>query len=172
MSSILRNFHPDTLFWEANPSVTTINAFNKLKKTKQSSKILWAIALLLDKNEDNPWRNLPEEEKKALIEDEFIEDSTFQWEDYQEQIDAYKAFLMTPAQRALANWENKLLEREEFIRTTSYDESTYKMLDDMQTKTINLYQNYKTIMEMIAMEQSEGVLRGGATESISEKGII
>ncbi len=63
MTSISRNWNTDENYWSLHPQMKTIKAFRELyerdkKKSKRdSSTMMWAIALLVDPHEQNPWRN-------------------------------------------------------------------------------------------------------------------
>lgn len=172
---LLKNFNPSISFWEANPVVNTVPEFislsDKLGKRK-SSHIMWAIAFLLDKSDDNIWRNVSANDCEILVRDEFLKDNSFKYSDYKEQIDAYKRHLMTPAQQSLLNWEIKLRDRDRFINETAYDLDTVAKLDAAQKNTIEIFKVYEKIKEELEKENVDGALRGGAQESATEKGLI
>lgn len=173
--SLLKNFNPEMSFWEANPSVNSIPEFDKLKSKvgkSKSSRILWAIAFLLDKGQDNMWRNVSEKDAKILIKDEYLKMKDFKFEDYEEQMNAYKRHLMTAAERSLLAWERKMEERDDFIKSTPYDLDTLPKLDLAAAKTIDLFKNFSKIKEDLERESADGKLRGGAQESASEQGLI
>lgn len=172
---LLVNFNPEDSFWEANPVVETIPEFislkNKLGKRK-SSRIMWAIAFLLDKGEGNIWRNVKPDEVEELIKEEYLKGDDFSFKDYPEQINAYKRHLMTPAQKLLMNWEEKMEERDKFIHDTPYDLDTISKLDTAMGNTEKLWSLYETIKKKLDKETSEGRLVGNAEESAIEKGLI
>lgn len=175
MAKLLKVFDTSISFWEANPVVNTVPEFETLKSKlgkRKSSHIMWAIALLLDKSDDNIWKNVSEEDAKALIKDEFLKSNDFKFKDYEEQIIAYKRHLMTPAQRSLLEWEQKLEERSKFIVDTEYDLDTLPKLDAAMSKTQSIYDMYEKIKEKLEREESDGQLRGGAQESATERGLI
>jgi len=64
MRAISKNWNTDENYWQMNPIIKTISQFNKLytsdksKNKQKSSKIMWAIALFLDPNDSNVWRNV------------------------------------------------------------------------------------------------------------------
>lgn len=175
MNSILRNFSPEISFWEANPVVNTIPEFRELKEEEgeeRSSTIMWAIAFLLDKSEDNPWRNTSQNEAKALISSDYLDNEEFNFNKYEKQFNAFKRHLMTHAQRSLLNWQNKLEERDMFLRDTEYSLETAKLLDDIQKNTISIFKAKEQIEEMIAKEGEKSTIVGKKQESLLEKGQI
>lgn len=190
MDSITRNWNTDENYWLMNPIMKTIGVFNNLyKKDKskakaQSSKLMWAIAIYCDSNEENPWRNLAEAEKKELIAEDFLNDPKFNWEHPEiiELINTYDKYCLTVAERHLKDLQNKALERGEFIKKVPYSLDTYEdgkvlkgtaaQLDTMIVNSIKLFQQLEAIEAQIYKEKAEGVGRGGATESASEKGLI
>lgn len=175
MKSILSNFDTTMSFWDANPTVNTIPEFAKLKKkegVKKSSTIMWAISFLLDQNEDNIWKNVHGDECKELIKDEYLNDPKFKFEDYDEQIKAYERHLMSPAERSLLNFKNKLEERDAFIKDAPYTMETAKDLDAIQANTMKIFEIYKKIKEDLEKELSEGRVLGNKQESASERGLI
>jgi hypothetical protein len=190
MDSITRNWNTDENYWLLNPVMKTIKVFNELyKKDKskgkaQSSKLMWAIALYADTNEENPWRNLPEKEKKDLIAADYLNDSDFNWEhpDIVEFISTYEKYCLSVAERHLKDLKNKALERGAFIKKVPYSLDSYEdgkvlkgtasQLDTMIVNSIKLFQQLEAIEAQIYKENAEGVGRGGATESASEKGLI
>ena len=172
---LLKNFDPSMSFWEANPVVNTVPEFEELKERlgkRKSSHVMWAIAFLLDKGEDNVWRNVSAQDCETLIKEDFLKDNSFTFSDYKRQTEAYKRHMMTPAQRSLLDWENKLRERSEFINDTAYDLDTIAKLDAAQKNTIEIFKVYEKIKEELEKENAEGQLRGGAQESATEKGLI
>jgi hypothetical protein len=175
MATILRNFSPDRSFWDANPMVETVPEFKALKKkegVKKSSAIMWAISFLLDKSEDNVWRNVSQNEAMALIASDFLDDENFDFNKYKEAMSAFRRHLMSPGQRSLLNWETKLEERDEFLKETGYDVSTAKLLDDLQKNTLSLFKVKSQIEEMISKEGDQATIIGKKQESLSEKGQI
>lgn len=190
--TIAKNWNTDENFWDMNPGIKSIGLFktllskDKSKGKAQSSNLMWAIALYADPHEENPWRNLVDEEKKSLIATDFLKDPKFNWEHPEiiEYINTYIFYCTTIAEKELISFEKKLVERGAFIMNTKFtldyfDEVTGKpkkgtadQLDRMLVNTGRLYDQLEEIKAKIAKESAEGHLRGGAVESISEEGLI
>jgi hypothetical protein len=191
MGSVLaKNWNPDENFWSLNPMFKTIKVFkrfydhDKTKRKAPSSKVMWGVAMLLDPNEENTWRNLSMEEKKELIASDVIEDKKFDWESGEilELIDTYEKHALTATERSLRELEIKLLERAAFIRKTEYTldtvvdgkifKGTAAQLDKMVVETDKIYTQIEKMKERLHKEALSGTLKGGAAESASEKGLI
>ena len=62
--SLLTNFQLDANFWQTYPQMILPKAFNDLSKKdkskgkEESSKIMWAVAMLIDNSETNKFKNL------------------------------------------------------------------------------------------------------------------
>ncbi|MFT7118785.1 MAG: hypothetical protein ACI9LF_001167 [Flavobacteriales bacterium] len=175
MASILRNFEPGILFWEANQLVNTIPEFLELKKklgVKKSSTVMWAIAFLLDQSEDNVWRNSPYEEAVGLITSDYLDDANFDFDDYEDTMVAFRRHLMTHGERSLLDWKRKLEERDKFLKDVEYTLETVKTIDTAQKDTINIFKVYEQILKMIGDEGNGSIIIGKKQESASEKGQI
>lgn len=195
MTTLTRNFNTDDNFWETNPSFKTIKLFRELyeddssRSSKKSSQLMWAIALLVDPHQDNPWRNLSEDDKKMLIADEYLNESDFDWSKYQIYIDEYYMRALTLAEKDFQELIEKMHERKEFIKDTPYTLDTYeadpstgkyrvvkgtaKDLDKMIVDTVKLYEQLEVVKQKLEKEkQIDGETKGGREESATEKGLL
>lgn len=189
MTSLVKIWNTDENYWILHPIMKTIKVFrdfhdkDKSKDKKSSSKIMWAIALLIDPNEANPWRTVSLLDRENLVATDFLEDPKFNWEHPEiENLKAcYKEKCLTIAEKELIAFEKKLVQRGKFIDDTDYTMDSYgennKMikgtadqLDKMMLNTSKIFEQYEEIKISLIKEQSEGTLRGGAEESASEKG--
>lgn len=190
MTTIAKNFNTNLNFWELNPTFLTRRIFreyyekDKSKKKNDSSRIMWAIALLLDPNEANIWKNVAENDKKDLIKDEYLEDKKFKWELVEDLCKEYEEHCLTIAEKELVRFERKLVDRGDFINKTKYTLDTFdpesgkilkgtaEQLDKMMLNTSKLNEQYKELRDNLKQEASQGSLRAGAKKSASEKGDI
>lgn len=190
MTTLVKIWNTDENYWVLHPIMKTIKVFrqfyekDKSKDKKESSKIMWAIALLLDPNDANPWRNSNILDRDILIREEFLENPKFNWDhpEIEELKEAYKEFCLTIAEKELIAFEKKLNQRGRFIDNTDYSMDSYSedtgrvtkgtadQLDKMMLNTSKIFEQYTEIKNNLIKEQSEGTLRGGAEESASEKG--
>tara|TARA_R110002167_G_scaffold20995_20_gene76395 strand:+ start:262 stop:840 length:579 start_codon:yes stop_codon:yes gene_type:complete len=192
MTSLSKNWNTDENYWSLHPQMKTIKAFSDLNKRdkskgkKKSSTMMWAIALYIDPNEQNPWKNTNPLDRMKLIAEDYLNDPEFPWEDPDIQllIDTYKEFSITVAERALLQIETKIADRAKFLDNTSYSMDTYNdesgkvekgtadQLDKMMVNTVKIYQQLEQVKEMLDKESIEGHGKGGAVESASEQGLI
>lgn len=179
MESIVRNFNTDENFWETNPSFKLIKEFkefhdtDKSKGKGKSSQLMWAIAFLVDPHEHNIWKNLIEEDKKMLIQDDFLKKKDFDWEEYQPLIDTYYNLVLTTPEKDYLELISKMTERKQFIKDTPYTLDNAKILDDMVLKTAKLYEELEVVKQKLAQSKDiDGETKGGMQESATEKGLL
>lgn len=180
--------YKDGNFWVTNPGFTyfdTLKTFYKNDKTKgktNSSKIMWAIALLVDPHKDNPWRNTAYVEKLKLIANEYLEEPSFDWSKYQHIIDEYQKRATTEIEQQLHRFKIKMDERQSFIDSTKYSLDSYDdgrlikgtadQLDKMMINTDKISNMYEKLMEAISKQADKASTKGGREKSASEKGLL
>jgi len=175
MSKVLNNFNLESNFWKVNPQLTIpfkeLMKRDKQKDFNRSSKILWAIALLVDPA--SKFINTSEGRRKELIEQDFIKSETkFNWTKYKPEIELYRELALSKAERFLINWEQKLEERDGFIASLKYDENTYELLDKMLKETKKMWDQYQSCLKDVEDEGLKSQVQGGAELSVSDKGIL
>jgi len=177
MAGILASFNGETNFWEELPQMKFIGEFKKFykkdrtKEKNKSSKIMWAIAMLLE-IEDNKLALYPEEDRMLVIQEDWLEDTKFKWKDYKNVIDEYKKSVMTPAKRALYEQRKKTDERTRFLASVKYTLDNAKELDNLLANTEKFLSILKKLEESVAVEEATGSKKGGRAESLSEQGVI
>jgi len=191
MTTITRTFETEENFWEVNPSFLTIKLFrefnksDKSKKKAKSSQIMWAIAFLIDPHTDNPWKNLADEDKRALIKTDYLD---IEWDEYEDLIAEYYNRCLTAAERNLYDMVEKMNERSKFIKGTEYtldhmeemDNGRFKtvkgtalQLDKMVVDSKKIYEQLEQIQQMVNKENTDGgKTKGGMQESAAEQGLL
>lgn len=180
METILKTWQTDTNFWDCNPILLTVGQFKKLhasdksKGKKKSSTLMWAIALCIDMHEHNIWRNYSLTAKQELIKSDYLEDPDFNWEHKTilELIEVYKSFCMTTLEKDLYAWEKKLEQRTTFLDEQAYTMENAKDLDSVFLNSEKITNMITSIKEKIKAEAEKGKMKGGASESASEQGLI
>lgn len=173
---ILNNFETNNNFWEVNKQLcipeqfSNFKVIDKSKNKEDSSKIMWAIALLLDP--DSKFKRLKLQDKKNLIAKDFLKNEKFEWIKYKHIMDFYEKLMLTPAQRQLMIWEQKLDEKTQFMSDTTYDEDTAELLEKLLGSNSKLFGELERIKEQLEREDEGGIVKGGALESAVEKGEI
>ena len=185
---ILESFDTKVNFWINNPQLKAMGPFKKLhdddksKDRTVSSKIMWGVAFFSDRK--SKYYNLPENEKKTLIAEDIIEDKLFFTKGnplFTDLCSFYEKLNETPAMRALKGIEEKLNERDLFLRETQYtlgeksDKGfiwgTADTLDKMLANSVKVWDLYSKA-RAIVHEESETKSYGNQTKSLSDSGQI
>lgn len=189
--SIAVNWNPDENFWDLHPIFKTIKVFGNLHRSDKtkgkhgSSTLMWAIAMYVDPNKQNPYRNLNQEEKQQIIKQDFLKDKDFNWghKSIVELIETYENYCLSIPEKELIRFEEKLFQRGKFLKDSDYSfdeyddngkllKGTADQLDKMMINTGKLYEHLSKIKDSIAEEEASSSTRGGEVESASEKGLI
>ncbi len=183
--SVLRVFDGSSNFWDMHPQFKVLGEFKKLHKTDHtkdklaSSKVMWAIAFLIDPSPDNTFRNIPIEEKKVLLAKDYLRKPTFNWDKHEHLVEEYKKLVLTNAQRALVSW-NEIITLRDTETKKWYKEvlearelSLIVELDKIITQTPKFYKDYESILAKFN-EDNEKIERGRGKKikSLSDSGEI
>jgi uncharacterized protein YecA (UPF0149 family) len=173
--TILNNFHINSDFWEQNSHFLLLDPFktfyknDKSRKKKRSSKIMWAIALLvhpLSKFSDSSY-----EKRKEIIIEDFLDFETLDWDTkYSQLLDAFKEHAMTRKQVIVSMWGDKLDERMDMLSETKYTIENAEELDKAMARTEKIWNVYMQALKDLDDESSHNQVQGGAEESAEEKG--
>ena len=183
--SILANFSVKNIknFWDIYPEFLSVNLFrsevynrDKTKSKEDSSLIMWAIAHLLER-ENNRWINYPEEERKELIYDNILSDYKFQakfsWDKYEEVIEEWKEQMLTELDRELFVIRAKLNERTNLLKDNPYTLQNADDLDKLIINSSKLENRLKELEDKIKqMKVESGRVDGDRKESAMERGLF
>lgn len=175
MKSPLHNFDIGSNYWKIDPQLKAVEPFatlfknDKSKGKGNSSQIMWAISLFCDP--ESRLFKLTKKRKQEIIEKDYYK-KELDWGKYKEHIETYTSLYTTQAIRSLVNWEEKLQERDAFLKEVPYTLETGDTLDKMLSNTSKLYDLYEKILERLKEEESEGITKGGRTESLGEKKLL
>lgn len=176
--SILNNFDIDQDFWSSNPQFKIPKEFRKFydedksKGKAQSSKILWAIALLVDNSDANKFRNLSYEDKKQIISEDYLLDPKFKWEKYDNLIDKYAELSMSKLEKSLLIYEQKLEQRDKFVKDCVYKMDNAIELDKIINSTKGLFELIGKLKDQVKQEKESGTTKSGMVESALETGMF
>jgi len=177
--SLIKNFNIQDNFWEYNQQLSIIGSISELyNKDKSphkqdSSKIMWAIVMLIDINSSNKYRTLSEEDRKKLIITDYLKNPKFKWEDYKDIINDYKKLALSPEERRLMEHDIKMEERSTFIKNTKYSLDTANLLDNMEKNRVLLGKIRKELVELATEKDGNSMsVRGDKKLSAREQGII
>lgn len=177
MSSILESFDLEANFWKINLQLNIPEEFreykelDKSKNKEASSKIMWAIALLLEPK-GSKFSNLNLKDRRDIIAKDWIGDAKFDWKTIDSLVKAYEKHSLTAAKRQVNEMRNKLDEKSDFLRTVKYSEDTYEMIEKMLASNAKLYNELARLEASLDSDEEEGIVKGGTVESLSEKGEI
>lgn len=190
----MESFDPRDNFWEVHPELTSAGAFApmyKKDKTKgkiRSSKIAWCIKLIWDRG--SKFYNLPEvgpDNKIDMVFTDILGEKKF-YKENEQFVEELREFYIrlndSVAKRTLRGIEDKLIERDKFLRATPYpvleeqdvvDVSEWAkkvdVLDKMLANTKKLYDLYDDARKIVEQEQQQST-RGDEQESLSDSGEI
>lgn len=192
----MENFNTDESFWIVHPVFKTAGPFKELytkdksRNKENSSRLAWAIKLIWNRKSD--FYNLPEvgeDNKIDLVFEDFYGDVSYYVKN-RDKVEALKDFYLltteTVAKRTLRGIEDKLLERDRFIRNTPYEQELvdgeYPMdvnewakridtIDKMMERTEKIYNLYEKARRVVEQEEQQ-VTMGGAQESLTDGDLI
>jgi len=192
MNSLVKAWNPTENYWSLHPMMTTFLAFkeyyaqDKTKGKVESSRVMWAIAMLLDPHTDNVLRSIERGDRIRIISEDFLEAPDFDWDHTYvvELIKDYKFLALTHLERQVINFQKKLEQRDIFLDQTNYTLDSYsesskavvkgtaKELDVMMINTSKLNVEYRGLTASLEAEENAGDMKGGATESAGESGAL
>jgi hypothetical protein len=187
----MENFNTNENFWEVHPALAAAGPFKEIhRKDKsrgkdRSSKLAWCVKLIWNRKSD--FYNLPEvgpDNKIDLVFEDVYGDSKY-YKSNKVAVEELRAFYIssttTAAARTLLGIEDKLKERDVFMRNTPYDMGqleergwiggTVDTLDKMMANTEKLYNLYNKARQVVEQEE-QTVAMGGGQESLSDTGDI
>lgn len=166
--TIIDNFDPFQDFWVINPQARLF--FKDEYENNTPSQDMWALFLFYHPS-SKLFNESPTTRKKLILEDYPPLSSNFSFDSYKETITKIQKYALTRAEVMMSNWADKLHQRDEFIASQPYTESTYKMLDAMLDVTPSMWKQYETIKKMLSKDD-EAYVVGDQEESLSEKQLI
>jgi hypothetical protein len=171
---VLNNFEVSSNFWDTNPQlVIPFKDYRKKDKTKshhESSKIMWAIALVY--HPESKFKNLSLSERKTLVEEDYLNRKVkLDWDALEPQIKMFQDLCLTKTQRLLISWEKKLDERQALIDSLTYTLENYDDVDKLVTNTEKVWKVYRTVEAEVQKEQEQSAnVEGGAMLSLADQG--
>lgn len=191
MTSMVKIWDPRESYWELHPMLQNMRPFNilfakdKSKGKKESSKLMWAIAMYVDPNKNNAYKNMDSKTKRNLIAEDHLDDKEFNWE-HPEIVDlceGYSLHCLTILEKEMVDFEEKLTQRGKFLKKVNYtmdeygengriEKGTADQLDKMMLNTGKLVAEMENINEKLSKAELDGQLKGGATESAAESGLL
>ena len=186
---IVETFAPEVNFWNEHAQLAAAGPIKDLydkdtsKKKEVSSKLMWCIVLIWDRN--SKYYNIPEEEKIEIIFKDYY-GSLKAYQNSKAVIHAIRDFYIkiqeTPAMRSLREIEQKIEQRTKFIQETPYTLGvptekggwagcTAKIVDDMLANSKKVYELYEQALKLVEIEKSQNDTRakGGGNLSLTDQ---
>ncbi len=163
------SFDVNSDFWKTFPQFETIEEFSKIKSLKNSSKIMWAIAMFCEPDSSkNIWANIPSEERKEKLKSDFLKSKVFTWDSpsIDKAVSIYKQLILTQAKRSLIAWRENMEDRDNFLKKQKYSLDSYdedgnlikgnaEQLDKMHSRTAKFYDELSQIEERLEEEEAK-----------------
>jgi hypothetical protein len=168
----------DNNFWDLNQELLILPEFGDYhqkdtsKNKQDSSKILWAVFYAY--SPESKFFNYPN--KLEVLSKDFIKDSKFKWESIRDLIDAFKNLVLSDAERALINWNEIMVMRDNSIKDLykqailNSDTDELVKIDKMLANTPKMFEDYKKIKK--DYEEEKTTKKGKTIKSLSDSGEI
>lgn len=174
--SIINSFNSTANFWKNNPQLIIMfkQFYDKDTTTdkERSSKIMWAIALLVDPNDNNSFRNMKYDDKLEIIKQNYLNEKNFSWVKYADIIEEYKANVLTKSELALHVMERKLEERIKLINDTPLTLDNAELLDKIQLNMTKIKKEIKDFERLIKDEDSSITTKGNKKVGLMDSGLL
>ena len=163
-------------YWDLNPELLLLEEFDKFRfkdksKDKQdSSKIMWAIFYAF--HPESKFFNYPN--KLEVLQKDFIKDPKFKWDSVKNIIDAFKNLVLSDVERALINWNEIMIMRDQSIKDLykkaieDSDTDELVKIDKMLANTPKMFEDYKKIKK--DYEEERTTKKGKSISSLSDSG--
>lgn len=165
-------------YWDLNPELLLLEEFaefrfkDKSKDKQDSSKIMWAIFYAF--HPESKFFNYPN--KLEVLQKDFIKDPKFKWDSVKNIIDAFKNLVLSDVERALINWNEIMIMRDQSIKDLykkaieDSDTDELVKIDKMLANTPKMFEDYKKIKK--DYEEEKVTKKGKSISSISDSGEI
>jgi hypothetical protein len=165
-------------FWDVNAELIILDEFNKFynkdnsKKKEDSSKIMWAVHYAF--HPESKFFNFPA--KLEVLARDFLKDPKFNWATIQALIDTFKNLVLSDVERALVNWNEIMIMRDNSLKELYKsainlgETDELVKLDKMLSNTPKMFEDYKKIKR--DYEEDKTTKKGRHIASLTESGEI
>jgi len=165
-------------FWLIYPVFKKPESFRKIYDVDKSrgkiksSTLMWAIVLLIDRSNLNPYRNLRKEEKREDVAKEILKREDFNWDKFSEAISYMDKIYMDETERAYYSLKEKFDMRMHIISTTPVTLANFKKLDEMVSNNKIHRKEIAELELQLQQREEDGKTKGDIIESATEKGLL
>lgn len=173
MPKLVQAWELDGNFWDMHKHLLLVPTFSELyendssKGKKDSSQIMWAVALYCDSKSD--YRELTESNKQEFIIEGYLK-SKWTKADLEPYMVAYLQF-NTPLERQLYLIERVIEEKNQYMSGLNYADNGDELEKRIKSNAA-LVEALDRVKLSLAEQSDEGVIKGGAEESAAETGEI
>lgn len=168
---------PTTNWWELNPQMIYISPYSVLYEMdntpnkEYSSKQMWSCYYMRDPDEElNKFFRFGDEKiKEMLTETYFKEAGWWDNEEFLECLERWPEDCMDAVQRSLLDAKMSLRRRGKFLKDQEYSMETIKDLDMAHSKTSKIYEDYERVEDKFLAQKKTARVKGGRSQSKSEK---
>lgn len=173
----IKEFLDKESFWKLYPGLEYIPEFkeihdrDKSKNKMDSSKVMWAIAYLVDNSEANTYNGYSIDERKEVLKANFLNQPLLNWDTHSNRIEKFKEWCRTPEEKTLAEFDELMEDRKKLIKDKNYESAA--SLDKL-VKTYDIIVKTRQGLKSLAEDSNETGERveGGKKRSLNEKGDI
>lgn len=178
MESLLSNYNEKANFWKLYPTFLAPKILKELhdndrsKNKTSSSNIMWALSFMFDKTAENPYRFLQKEDRIEVINEDILNNSKFDWEQYKELVEYVKIIYMTEIERTYYSFIEKMEQRRKLIEDSEYTLESADSLDKIIKNTESVRKEVENLEKLVHLQETEGKTKGEIILSATEKGQI
>jgi len=177
--AIIDSFSPRANFWESHPQLLVPQAFKEFHEgdsspnKEKSSKIMWAIGLVYDYESEYATQVI--EDRIKLIEDDFLEMPGF-FTKYEGKliplIETYNHIQRDAPRRLLAEWDEGMDRRTQFLKETPYTIDGGSKLDKIWAETKKLFDMRDKLKQEYLTKKAVTNTKGDYSPSMLESGKV
>lgn len=178
MESLLSNYSEKNNFWKLYPTFLVPKIYknfyesDKSKNKKDSSDIMWAMIFMFDKTAENPYRFLQKEDRIEVINDDILNNSKFDWKQYEQLVEYTRNIHMTEIERTYYSFIEKMEQRRKLIEDSEYTLESADSLDKIIKNTESVRKEVENLEKLVHLQETEGKTKGEIILSATEKGQI
>lgn len=161
------SFNLDVIYWDAFPEHKII--FKEEYESEIDHKFMWASRLYCHPSSE--FSNYSHEEKVTLISSNYLRDKDFDWSTIEEIIKKYKHHCLTPEERMLVIWKDKIFEKAQILEENKYTMENSEAMDKVINSLPKQWDIFEKVQELYNKAQSKSRVQGDSEEALFEKGL-
>lgn len=162
---------PSKNIFKTHPHIEVLSLPKKLKEEygeERASKILTAAYLIFSPDSNLRDSGLDEEELVTDVNENYLEEPSFDWDDFEDVV-LFIRKNISKAKTMLLEYEERLIERDKFLKEWTWDKKTAKNKNAVMKDTKGLWDDYLEIKARVDEEKTETSSFGNYSKSLLEK---